>query len=349
MESEFGDFEIDYSQPPTINYDLNTLASFLAEDKETTTIVFYGGEPLLESRKMIEIMDRMKAERFMIQTNGVLLDKLPSDYVNRLDTILVSIDGDEVLTDYNRGKGVYRKLMKNLGLLLEKGFSGEIIARMTVTEETEIEKQVLWLLFNDVFRFRSIHWQIDALFGKKDFESRPFARWAEKSYNPQIQSLVKFWVDYMELRGEVLRLYPFLGIMRSMLRNESTLLRCGAGWKMFNIQTNGIITPCPVMAGIKDFYLGHISTTSPLRIRKVFVSEPCPSCDIYNLCGGRCLYANVTKLWGEEGFRLVCKTVKNLIEALEKAKPIVQRLIQEGKISLKHFEYPLYNSCEIIP
>jgi len=349
MESEFGNFEIDYSQPSTINYDLEVLTSFLAKCPELPTVIFYGGEPLLEIEKMIEIMDKINAGKFMIQTNGVLLDRLPPAYANRLHTILVSIDGDPTLTNFNRGKGIYQKVIENLRLLLKRGFKGEIIARMTVTEETEIEKQVLWLLFNDDFRFKSVHWQLDALFGKRDFEKRPFAQWTEKIYNPQVQSLVKFWVEYMETHSEVLRIYPFLGIIHSLLHNESSLLRCGAGWKMFNIQTDGTITPCPVMAGMKDFYLGHINHTSPSQIRKVLVKEPCVRCDLYNLCGGRCLYANITKLWGKEGFRLVCKTVKNLIERLKEAEPRIRELIRAGIISLKDFEYPRYNSCEIIP
>jgi len=350
MESTF-DFEVDYSQQPTISYSLDTLAEFLDKDKEETTVIFYGGEPLLETRNIMEIMDLVKVEKFMIQTNGVLLHKLPPEYANRFHTILVSIDGDQTLTDLNRGKGTYRKVVQNVKLLRERGFEGEIIARMTVTEETEIERQVLWLLSNEDFSFSSVHWQIDALFGKKDYEKRKnsFARWVKESYNPQILRLVRFWVSHMEEKGEVLKLYPFIGIMHSLLNNQPSLLRCGAGWTTFNIQTDGTITPCPVMAGMKKFYLGHISRTSPNQTRKVFVGEPCTTCDLYTLCGGRCLYANVTKLWGEEGFQLVCKTIENLITTLKKVKPKIQRLIKEGKISLKAFEYTKYNSCEIIP
>ena len=38
----------------------------------------------------------------MIQTNGLLLDRLAPDIVNRFSTILVSLDGREALTDENR-------------------------------------------------------------------------------------------------------------------------------------------------------------------------------------------------------------------------------------------------------
>lgn len=60
-------------------------------------------------------------------------------------------------------------------------------------------------------------------------------------------------------------------------------------------------------------------------------------------------YANVTKLWGEEGFKLVCGTVENLVDSLKAVLPKVQQLIAEHKIRLEDFEYTKYNSCEIIP
>jgi len=138
--------------------------------------------------------------------------------------------------------------------------------------------------------------------------------------------------------------------MQSLLVDETSSLRCGAGWIMFNIQTDGNITPCPVMAGMKDFYLGSIRETWPGSLRDAaFVSEPCTDCNIYGICGGRCLYANATKLWGDEGFRQVCDTVKGMVNSLRQVLPEVRHLIEQGRIQPHDFEYTKYNSCEIIP
>lgn len=346
--SDFGNYEIDYSMPTSIGYDVEKLKKFCEKDPKTV-LVFYGGEPLLCMNEMEEIMDNVEAKDFILQTNAMLLDKLKPRYANKLSAIFVSIDGDERLTDFYRGKGTYRKVVNNVILLRKQGFKGEIIARMTVLEPTSIYEQVRWLLFNKECPFESIHWQLDALFWKNDFRKRNFSEWVEKDYNPQVKALVDFWVEYMEKNGKVLRIYPFLGLMRSLLLKEKSLLRCGAGWTMFNVQTDGNISPCPVMAGMKDFYLGNIEYSNPLSLKRVFVSSPCTECNVYDICGGRCLYANVTKLWGEKGFRLVCKTVKNLIDSLKEALPRVERLISKGKISVKDFEYQEYNGYEIIP
>ena len=347
--SDFGGLEIDYSVPSSISYEIPDLISFLRQDSNPT-LVFYGGEPLLEAERIKEIMDSVYAERYIVQTNGLMLGSLDPEYAKRLDTVLTSIDGDEAVTDGNRGAGVYKRVIKNLKRFLETGFEGELIARMTVTVGTQIDKQVMWLLTNNDFSFKSVHWQLDALFWQNDPDREQFGRWSREVYNPGVERLAKWWVDNMERTGAVLKVYPLVGIMESLLSNENSKLRCGAGWNTFNIQTDGNITPCPVMAGMKNFYLGNIWNKQPLDLEDaVFVGSPCTQCGILNICGGRCLYANMTKRWGEEGFRLVCGTVVNLVDCLRRFEPQVRWLLSQGKIHMEDFEYGRYNSCEMIP
>ena len=349
VDEDFSGFDVDYSLPKKIGYKIDLLERLCRQDPECV-LTFYGGEPLLCTEEIKQIMNRVNAKHFMIQTNGLLLNSLEPEYVNRFHTILISIDGDEVLTDYYRGKGTFRKVIDNLKLIKRNGFGGELIARMTVMEQTDIYKQVTWLLNNSEFSFSSVHWQLNAGFWKNDFERRDFKRWSEENYNIGIRELVKFWVDSMEKNGVVLRLYPFLGIVQSLLSGEkASLLRCGGGWINYAIQTDGYIVPCPTMWGMKDYYLGHISNADPLKLKKVFVGEPCTKCDVFHICGGRCLYANVTKRWAAEDYTLVCNTVRNLIDAIAKELPRIRKNIENGRISLKNFEFMKYNGCEIIP
>jgi len=348
VDEDFPDLEIDYSLPMQMDYDVHSLQRFCRQDSECV-LTFYGGEPLLCVDEIIKIMDHVKSKLFLIQTNGLLLDCLEPEYVNRLHTILVSIDGNEALTDFYRGKGTFNKILDNLKLIRRNGFSGELIARMTVMEHTDIYKQVRWLLNNDDFPFSSVHWQLNAGFWKKDFARRDFKQWSEENYNPRIRKLAKFWIDCMEEEGVVLRLYPFLGVAQSILSGEKSFLRCGGGWTNYAIQTDGYIIPCPTMWGMKDYYLGHISNADPLKLKKLFVDKPCTECDLLSLCGGRCLYANVTKRWSPEAYGEVCNTVRNLIEAISEQVPRIQKLIDKGTVQSTDFEYLKYNGCEIIP
>jgi putative peptide-modifying radical SAM enzyme len=349
LDADFPSFEVDYSLPKKINYDVGLLDEFCRQDPDCV-LIFYGGEPLLCINEIKQIMDRVKAKHFIIQTNGLLLNRLEPEYVNRFHTILVSIDGDEALTDYYRGEGTYRKVINNLKLIKKNGFEGELIARMTAVEQTDIYGQVIWLLSNVEFPFSAVHWQLNAGFWSNDFERRNFKSWSLENYNPGIRKLAKFWVDYMERSGAALRLYPFLGIAQSLLYGEErSLLRCGGGWINYAIQTDGHIIPCPTMWGMKNYYIGHINGANPLKLKQIFVSEPCTKCDIYSICGGRCLYANITKRWNADAYSLVCNSVRNMIDALTNEMPRIRELIKSGRISLRDFKFMKYNGCEIIP
>ena len=348
IDTDFGDFQIDYSLPSRLSYPIEWLKDFCAKDPDCV-LTFYGGEPTQNLEKMREIMDSVPAKHFLIQTNGLLLDKLEPEYTDRLHTILVSIDGDKELTDRNRGNGVHRKVIANIKKTANNGFKGEVIARMTVTEETDIYRQVTWLLNNEEYSFGSVHWQLDAGFWRSDFANRRFKEWTEQSYNPGIRELRSYWVDHMEKTGKVLRLYPFMALMNSMLNREKSLLRCGSGWINYTILTDGSIAPCPVMAGMKDYTLGHIKTEHPLKLKRTLVSKPCTECPIIDQCGGRCLYANITKQWNDQQYASVCDTVKNLIKTLKNAEPRIRQLIRTGKIKRQDFNFLKYNGCEIIP
>jgi putative peptide-modifying radical SAM enzyme len=348
-DSDFGGFQVDYSLPRKISYNIDVLAKFCESDSHCV-LTFYGGEPLLGINDIKHIMDNVQAKHFMIQTNGLLLDRLEPKYVNRFHTILASIDGDETLTDFYRGKGTFKKLTDNLRLVKHNGFGGELIARMTVMEHTDIYRQVRWLLDNDEFSFSSVHWQLNAGFWKNDFARRDFERWSRECYNPGVARLVRFWLDTMENEGIVLRLYPILGVAHSFLyKEDKNLLRCGGGWINYAIQTDGYIIPCPTMWGMKDYYLGHLSNADPLKLKKIAVGEPCTQCGALNLCGGRCLYATVTKRWSPEAYSHVCDTVRNLIQAVREQMPRIEELIERKKVRMEDFEYMKYNGCEIIP
>jgi len=86
--SDFHDLQIDYSLPTAMAYSVQTLQNFLRDDAYPL-LVFYGGEPLLQIPKLKAVMDAIPWARFVIQTNGLLLDKLETGYLERFDVILL--------------------------------------------------------------------------------------------------------------------------------------------------------------------------------------------------------------------------------------------------------------------
>jgi uncharacterized protein len=339
--------EIDPTLPSEFDVNLGLLYDFLKKDPEST-LTFYGGEPLLRADLINTIVQQAPVHHFMIQTNGILLDRLDSQIINRFSTILVSIDGNEALNNTNRGPGTYRTIINNIKRIRQNGYNRELIARMTVNEGTEIVDAVRWLSDNPDYSFSSIHWQLDANF-TDDFSHRQFAGWVKENYNPGIIRLIKLWVDQMETEGKVLRWYPFLDPMEDLLHDRQSLLRCGSGYANYSIMTDGHIAPCPVMIGMSQYYVGHVKDADPLNLPVIEVNGDCTDCQIRGFCGGRCLYSNITKPWGADERRIVCSTVKNLHDGLTSALPRVNNLIEEGVICLSDFSHEKFNGCEIIP
>ena len=175
VDADFSGFDVEYFMPKKINYDASLLDRFCKQDPDCV-LTFYGGEPLLCIDEIKQIMDHVTAKHFMIQTNGLLLKRLEPKYVNRFHTILVSLDGNEALTDFYRGEGCFDRVMNNVKWIKQNGFEGELIARMTVMENTDIYKQVKWLIDNHEFSFPSVHWQLNAGFWGTDFARRDFKK-----------------------------------------------------------------------------------------------------------------------------------------------------------------------------
>ncbi|MDI9611267.1 MAG: TIGR04084 family radical SAM/SPASM domain-containing protein [Archaeoglobales archaeon] len=319
-----GGFE-DGLMPEKIQYSVEDLRKFVGN----SSIAFYGGEPLLETEKMKEIMDHIDAERFILQTNGILLDKLDEEYLNRFSTILVSFDGRKNVHEFYRGN--YERVLENAMRI--KDFGGELIARMTASLETNIYEDVMHILSLDTFTH--VHWQIDAIWS--NYTAKDFEKWVE-NYNAGIRKLVKFWISEL-VKGKLHKIVPFMGIATAMFEGYQ-YPPCASGFESFAIATDGRILACPICPDLDWNCLGDIYTGIKKRLDLL---EPCPKCKYFRFCGGRCLFFNRERLWGEEGFKLVCSTVKNLVDSL-----LAYR--EELKNYRERLRYPRFlNTTEIIP
>jgi len=317
-----------------IRYRIEDLRDFLSTDDEPI-IAFYGGEPLLEAEMMKRIMDEIEAEAFVLQTNGLLLKRLDEEYVKRFSAILVSFDGRKDVHNFYR-RNSYDRVLENVKRLNSMGYEGELIARMVATQKTEIYEDVLHIL--SMNSFTHVHWQIDAIWSNEGIW-RDFRGWV-KNYNAQIRKLVNFWVEEME-RGRFHGIVPFLGVLSALERGFSHP-PCGSGFTSFAITTDGKVLACPICP---EFEWNELGTIFGGNLKEVEILEPCPECEYFGFCGGRCLFFNRERLWGEEGFELVCSTVRNLVDALLDRKDEIFSLR-----SLKELKYPKFpNTTEIIP
>ncbi|MGC9103946.1 MAG: TIGR04084 family radical SAM/SPASM domain-containing protein [Candidatus Methanodesulfokora sp.] len=305
-----------------------------------STIAFYGGEPLLNPALIRKVMDRIEA-RYIIQTNGMLVRKLDPDYWRRMDTVLLSVDGREEVTDLYRGNGVYKAVIRAAEFIRKSGFSGDLIARMTASEATDIYRDVIHLL--SLGMFDHVHWQLDVIWSDR---WKNFKKWSQ-SYLRGLERLMNVWMASMR-RGRVLGIVPFLGILRGMLDEGLEAPPCGAGRSALTISTDGRILACPIAVDAEWACLGDIK--SGVVRKSPEIGDPCTKCEYFRYCGGRCLYAHVERLWGYEGFRDVCRITKYTIELVRRNFGEIMELVSRGIVKKEDLIYPKYNNTtEIIP
>ncbi len=270
--------------PSQIQYSLKDLQNFIKQDANPI-VAFYGGEPLLKPDLIKEMINVLPANRFILTANGTGIEKLGS-YIHRIDTMLFSIDGRPEVTNYYRGKNSTTLVFKGLKFLRRQKYSGEIIARMTVSRKSDIYQDVMYLL--DFFPF--VHWQLDVIWSKM-WDLDKFRKWTIENYKPGLIKLVDFWIDELK-QNHLVGIVPFLGIVSRMLYGGKNI-PCQAGTDAVAVTTDGKILVCPIALDFEWNFLGNFN-----GYHKIFVGEPCHKCPIYQICGGWCLFAYKERLWG---------------------------------------------------
>jgi len=150
-------------------------------------------------------------------------------------------------------------------------------------------------------------------------------------------------------KGRILGIVPFLGVLKALLGFKNSAPPCGSGVDSVAITTDGKVVACPICADLDWNVLGDLNSDLD-KLKKVEIEKPCPNCEYFDICGGRCLFFNKERLWGDEGFRLVCSTVKHLIEEIKKVKPRILELVNKDVIKFEDLIYPKFNNTtEIIP
>eukprot|EP00667_Euglena_gracilis_P010802 EG_transcript_11002 len=349
----------DAPHPVEISYNfLEACRKIAAQDREAV-VCFYGGEPLLKMTLMLKAVRLFRginpAVRFVLQTNGTFLKGMKDELLAAVGTILVSVDGTEEHTDACRGSGTYRKVIAGVEAIRSRGYNGDLIARMTVSRHSDIYRDVTHLLSLQLFDH--IHWQLDALF---DAPMRAdFLSWRDDNYGPGMARLAADFLAGLQ-QGRVLPLVPFLGLLRDGLQaggmdKVKTALRCGSGVDSFSVTTAGKVVVCPTTpmwdGCIVDENILAVGDVQQLPCTcKARIAGPCKGCDILDVCGGRCLVANKTLLWGGDGFDAVCATIRQLLELATELLPHVQAAVEAGRVERAAVCYPPFNnSTEIIP
>jgi uncharacterized protein len=109
------------------------LADRSCSDSEKT-VAFYGGEPLLNPSLIREFIAQTEGRglKYLLCTNGSLLNRVDPLILQRIDYFFISIDGDRDVHDqYRGGVGSFDTIMQNVHRIRCQ-IKGKTLARITL-------------------------------------------------------------------------------------------------------------------------------------------------------------------------------------------------------------------------
>ncbi|TFH01521.1 MAG: SPASM domain-containing protein [Calditrichales bacterium] len=315
-------------------------------EAKAVSIVFFGGEPLLNFDLIKAVVDYAKQQGnahkkgvyFALTTNGTCLSPPVINYLNRNKfSVTISLDGDAKEQNTNRplkdGKDSFKLVIKRINQFLESR-DGKATARATLmTGEPSAGK---------------IREKLKS-YGFQKVEIVP-ATGQKTNQEPSYQSVF----NDQEVRADELlhdiksrRRVPDDQLIKTLRRLAFRCAKmnfCGAGSNTVAISSSGKSYPCHRFVGMSEFSFDFVSrfrhATQMAFVSKISAKSPaCQNCWALKLCGGGCYYDN----YREAGDPIIpsarnCEITKRQIEM---AIYVYDQLVTEDLYYLKGFD--LYN------
>lgn len=310
-----------------------TLSSFIENIQENNNdsevnVYFFGGEPTMEYPAIRELIQDLKRTlpgslslKFVLHTNGVLLNQIPTELLDELTLIMFSINYEKI-PKFNLANSYFSTIMDN-AIITKRRKNVPMIARLTITEQTSLYTEILQVSnFFDL-----VYWQIENCSQFNDFPT------FYATYTFEIERTFDYWLQYLKL-GFMIKLVPFMAALKFMfypdrLDNEFS---CGYSRGMVYIQTNGNCYACSdnVEAGVH--YMGNIE--SGIMLAKFSLDQfRCANCSYRRLCMGRCGRMHVE--FSEKHVSEYCQLNQFMFDLFLKHKTELGQLLQA---------YPKYQS-----
>lgn len=276
-----------------------------AGDREAVTLVFFGGEPLLNmpaveaavNEAALRSKETGKRVQMSLTTNGTLLKPEIIDFLQRHRvSVSISLDGPSDLHDANRpdvtGQGSYAKIVPKLQGLL-KNSTAPVAARVTLTPDqwTRIEEvydHLMGLGFHEVGISPASPITADLLPNLAQ----------EEELLKGFTVMTRRFKDEAE-KGRILPFSNILDLLGRLHMGQTKSVACGAGFGYLAVDADGNFFPCHRLAGEESFRVGNLD--SGADVEKIVSSlatltdgkaEMCSDCWARTLCTGGCHYEN---------------------------------------------------------
>lgn len=255
-----------------------TIDIFFQRYSYIKTVMFFGGEPFLNEKAIIqtcEYLDRFYFDQYdqiNIMTNLYNLSDRMIQAINKYSVnIITSIDGDEQENDANRidrfGKGTYRRVCNNILKLKRKtGQPIKIQATIETDNYEQFNKRSLCLMKKISTEF-NIH--LSTINKVHETESyTPTLHDDSENIRERLNLIdqIDMLINYKILTDDLIQLYYFI-------LGKKNRYRCQTGLNMFSVFPDGDINPCQLFALDKksNYLLGNVSKIKNLNNKK-FIS-----------------------------------------------------------------------------
>ena len=264
---------------------------------------FFGGEPLMNFDVLRQTVSYAKEQaqkagkifKFTCTTNGLLLDREKSDYLNEeMDNVVLSLDGRREVNDFARpcpnGRGSFDLIVDNFRYFRSIRGNKSYFLRGTFTHfNTDFAKDVLFMR--------------ELGFEQLSVEPAVLPRGSEMEIKDsdlpeifgQYEELAK---QYVKLRKKPETWFSFFHFNIDLENGpclKKRLKGCGAGCEYLAVVPDGGVYPCHQFAGEKEYLLGNVFDMNlDESKRKIFASsnlfskEDCKDCWAKYLCSGGC-------------------------------------------------------------
>ena len=269
-------------------YSISTLASFIKQEQQENNdpeanIYFFGGEPSMEYPAISELISTLKqilskdvTLKFVLHTNGLLLNQIPSDILSDLSLIMFSINYEKI-PQYNLANSYFSTIIQN-AVKVKLQSNIPMIARLTITEKTSLYTEILQV--NNFFDL--VYWQIENCMKFENFNS------FYATYCFELELTFSYWLQYLK-NGFLIKLVPFMAVLKFMFypdRSDNEF-SCGYSRGMIYIQTNGNCFACSDNVETGVHHIGDL--TLGVKFKQLTLDTyRCAQCSYRRLCMGRC-------------------------------------------------------------
>ncbi len=260
-----------------------------------------GGEPFLR----IEIIENViiqtlkkypdKSFSFSATTNGTILSKKVLAVIKKYNvSLLVSLDGPEIITNINRPhknsrKNTYNEIIKNSNVLKNEGIDFTFRSTITAGTKNLIDYasffESLRIGYNFAFCFDTYSVKhLDSNWDRQNLEI----------LSESFRSLMDYYYEKFKNK-ETIYAYYLLEQMRRISIRACQFISCGAGQNMFAVNADQTIYNCMNFTPIPQTSVGTLNSGIDLLKNELFKPKlvdatlKCNTCNIRNLCGGGCV------------------------------------------------------------